>query len=248
MGTPATEARKRKTREGKEKKQAKKQLSKPHSRMAPQQHSGSTSGAATTTVIDVPSDDEDSFMGSDLEREDRVREMAIKVYSDVEGNRETWSEDDNKQLADIRPTKRAKTQRSPTPSDTLEDEITAYVEVVSPPHSLKGKPTSVTRGPFFFTLDYTYFSFLSLVASCAAGTKGTTPVTTIDKTQLTWKLSVPANDRKKLLSDEDGFRALLKKVAELMGRKKDCSVVVMLPPLSKVASNVSSSMLPFIIY
>ena len=97
-------------------------------------------------------------------------------------------------------------------------------------------------------LDYMYFSFLSSVASCAAGTKGTTPVTTIDKTQLTWKLSMPANDRKKPLSDEDGFRALLKKVTELMGRKKDCSVVVMLPPLSKVASNVSSSMLPFIIY
>ena len=59
---------------------------------------------------------------------------------------------------------------------------------------------------------------------------------------------MPANDRKKPLSDEDGFQALLKKVAELMGRKKDCSVVVMLPPLLKVASNVSSSMLPFIIY
>ena len=51
-----------------------------------------------------------------------------------------------------------------------------------------------------------YFHFLSLVATCAAGTgKGTPAVTAIDKNQLTWKLSVPANDRKKPLSDEDGF-------------------------------------------
>ena len=241
VGTPATEDKKRKQREAKEKKQAKKQIRKPHSRMAPPQRSASiplASGAMAAT-----SDGEDHFMGSDLERvsEGEDLETVIEIYSNVEGDGETWTEDDNKPLADIRPSKRAKARKSPMPSDTPEIEITAYVEVVSAPHTLKAKPTSVTRGPFFFTLDYTYFRFLSSVATCAAGTgKGTPAVTAIDKNQLTWKLSVPANDRKKPLSDEDGFRALLKKVAEVIGRKKDCSVVIMLPPLSKIATNVSS--------
>jgi hypothetical protein len=93
---------------------------------------------------------------------------------------------------------------------------------------------------FFFTLDYMYFCFLSSVATCAAGTKGTPLVTAINKNQLTWKLSVPANDRKKPLSDKDGFRVLLRKVAEVIGRKKDCSMVIMLSPLSKIATNMSS--------
>jgi hypothetical protein len=239
VGTPATETKKRKQREAKENKQEKKRANKPAARMSSQQNSA-TLGAATGTIIDFPSDSEDHSMGREGEP-GQGEEIAIELYSDGEGNGETWtwSEDEHKPLTEMRPSKRAKARKSPTPSDTPEVEITAYIEVVSAPRTLKAKPTTVTRGPFFFTLDSTYFSFLSSVATCAAGGKGTPSVNAIDKAQLTWKLSVPANDRKKPLSDEDGFRALLKKVAEVIGRKKDCSVVIMLPPLSKIATNVS---------
>lgn len=243
MGTPATEDKKRKQREAKGSKQAKKQTNKSPTRLLSQQHSANVSHAfGMATEIDLPSDSEDHLTGMGKYREDE--ETVIEIYSDVEGDRE--SEDNNKPV--IRPSKRMKTRKSPTPSDIPGIEITAYVEVVSAPRTLKAKPTSVTRGPFFFTLDYTYFQFLLSIATCAAAGGAQPSIAAIDKTQMSWKLSVPANDRKKPLSDEDGFRALLKKVAEVIGRKKDCSVIIMLPPLSRIARNVSFTMLLFIIY
>ena len=245
VGTPATEDKKQKPREAKERKQAKKQTYKLPTRLPSQQHLASAPHASgLATEINHPSDSKDHLMGA-LTREGKPTEggeMVIEIYSD--GDRE--SEDNDKPV--IRPSKRMKARKSPTPSDTPEIEITAYIEVVSAPCTLKAKPTSVTRGPFFFTLENTYFQFLSSIAGCATGAQGIPSVAAIDKTQLTWKLSVPANDRKKPLSDKDGFRALLKKVAEVIGRKKDCSVIIMLPPLSKITRNVSATILLFIVY
>ena len=203
MGTPATEDKKRKQREVKaqKRKKAKKQTNKPCTRLPSQQHSASVPHASgSATEINLHSNSEDHLMGESKSGDGR--EMVIEIYSDLEGDSE--SEDDNKPVI-TRPSKRMKAQKSPTPSDTPEIEITAYVEVVSAPRTLKAKPTSVTHGPFFFTLNYTYFQFLSSIAACAAGAQGMPSVDAIDKTQLSWKLSVPANDRKKPLSTKMAF-------------------------------------------
>jgi hypothetical protein len=142
---------------------------------------------------------------------------------------------ESEEMEDVRPFKK------PKPVQELVEaiEITAYVEIVSPPRTLKAKPTSVTCGPFFFTLESSYPEFLQSVTVCASVGNSVSSNGAIDKGQLGWKLSVPANDRKKPLSDERGYRALLKKMKVLSDKKKDCTIVIMLPPLSKVARNVS---------
>jgi len=246
VGTPATEAKRRKKHEAEasKKKPEKSRIRKPRSRTQPRRalasdNSISASGSGQIAVMELSSDVEEAGGALDVEDEiDEGLELVLRS-SDREDGDQLPSDDDDKQ--DIRPLKRAKTQVSPARSNSPEIEITAYVEVITPPRTLKAKPVSATRGPFFFTLDYTYVRFLQAIASCAAADgHGIAAVAAINKSQLSWKLSVPANDRKKPLSDEFGFRALVKKVRELAVRKKDCSVIVMLPPLSKVANSVSS--------
>jgi hypothetical protein len=92
--------------------------------------------------------------------------------------------------------------------------------------------------PPFFTLESSYDEFLQSIATCTISSKGVPSVSAIDKTQLSWKLSVPANDRKKVISNEPGYQALIKKAAEILGKKKDCLIVVFVPQPSQVAKKV----------
>ena len=121
--------------------------------------------------------------------------------------------------------------------DLGSSEVTVYVELVSPQRTLKSKPTVSNRGPFFFNLTSTFHEFLQSLVLC---TTGLPSVGAIAKVHLTWKLAVPANDRSKPLYDDSGFRALVKRVKEVLDKKKDCAIVVSLPPPSKVPKHVST--------
>lgn len=119
-------------------------------------------------------------------------------------------------------------------------EFTAYIDIISPPRTVKAKETSTARGPFFFYANTTHLEFLSLLAACAVDTGFSAAVTTINQSQLVWKLITPANDKKKPLSSEQGYRALLNKMNELSAKKKECTVTLSMPPLSKVANGSRS--------
>jgi hypothetical protein len=61
----------------------------------------------------------------------------------------------------------------------------------------------------------------------------------INQEQLFWKQQVPANDKKKPLTNEVGYKAMIAKLKELTKKGKDTVITLSLPPLSKVATMVS---------
>ncbi len=63
-----------------------------------------------------------------------------------------------------RPAKHSKNEPALSPGPI---EITTYVDIISPPHTLKAKETSMTQGPFFFNTQTTQLDFLGLLAVCA---------------------------------------------------------------------------------
>jgi hypothetical protein len=132
-----------------------------------------------------------------------------------------------------------KENEPPTKKLKTRPKITAYIEIVTAPRTLKEKPTPLSRGPFFFNLDTTRIDFLQSLASCCVEGHYAPTITSINHHQLFWKLQVPANDRKRPLSTEDGFRALIDKLADLSQKKKDTTIILSLPPLTRVAANVS---------
>ncbi|KIK04473.1 hypothetical protein K443DRAFT_57212, partial [Laccaria amethystina LaAM-08-1] len=130
-----------------------------------------------------------------------------------------------------------KENEPPTKKLKTRPKITAYIEIVAAPRTLKEKPTPLSRGPFFFNLDTTRIDFLQSLASCCVEGHYAPTITSINHHQLFWKLQVPANDRKRPLSTEDGFRVLIDKLADLSQKKKDTTIILSLPPLTRVAAN-----------
>ena len=112
--------------------------------------------------------------------------------------------------------------------------VTAYIDIVSPARSTKTKETTITHGPFFFTTETTHCEFLQLVATCASDSNHIFPVASINQGQLLWKLNVPANDKKKPLSNEQGYQALIAILTNwLMEKSKDSTITLIMPPLLK---------------
>lgn len=133
-----------------------------------------------------------------------------------------------------RPAKHSKNEPALSPGPI---EITTYVDIISPPHTLKAKETSMTQGPFFFNTQTTQLDFLGLLAVCAVDPGFSLAVATINQSQLSWKLISPANNKKKPLSSKQGYWELLNKMNELSAKKKECTVTLSMPPLSKVAAS-----------
>ena len=63
-------------------------------------------------------------------------------------------------------------------------------------------------------------------------------IASINQEQLFWKQQV-ANDKKKLLMNDMGYKAMIAKLKELTKKGKDTMITLSLPPLSKVATTVS---------
>ena len=116
--------------------------------------------------------------------------------------------------------------------------ITAYIKISHPPHTLKDKPEPSSRGPFFFTLSTPCIEFLQSLASCSIEGSYAPTITSINQEQLFWKQQVPANNKKKPLTNEVGYKAMIAKLEELMKKGKDTTITLSLPPLSKVAATV----------
>lgn len=117
--------------------------------------------------------------------------------------------------------------------------ITAYIEINRPPRTLKDKPEPSSRGPFFFTLSTPRIEFLQFLASCSVEGSYAPTIASINQEQLFWKQQVPANDKKKPLTNEVGYKAMIAKLEELTKKGKDTTITLSLPPLSKVAATVS---------
>ncbi|EDR07537.1 uncharacterized protein LACBIDRAFT_327872 [Laccaria bicolor S238N-H82] len=114
--------------------------------------------------------------------------------------------------------------------------ITAYIKINRPPRTLKDKPEPLSRGPFFFTLSTPRIEFLQSLTSCSVEGSYAPTITSINQEQLFWKQQVPANDKKKLLTNEVGYKAMIAKLEELTKKGKDTTITLSLPPLSKVAA------------
>jgi hypothetical protein len=66
----------------------------------------------------------------------------------------------------------------------------------------------------------------------------------INQNQLTWRQSVPASDKKKPLSNLDGYQAMISKLQTLLEKGKDTTIILSSPPLARVAKNVCFSHAP----
>lgn len=113
-------------------------------------------------------------------------------------------------------------------------QITAYIDIVVPARTLKSKPTSDSRGPFFFTLETSHEEFLQSIACCTVAPRYLPTITGIDQTQLFWKLNVPVSDKKKPLANLAGYQAMSTKLATLLEKGKDSTITLSMPPLGKV--------------
>ncbi|EDQ99206.1 uncharacterized protein LACBIDRAFT_316809 [Laccaria bicolor S238N-H82] len=143
-------------------------------------------------------------------------------------------DDDDKQSTEKeneRPAKKTKTLTN----------ITAYIEINRPPRTLKDKPEPLSRGPFFFTLSTPRIEFLQSLASCSVEGSYAPTIASINQEQLFWKQQVPANDKKKPLTNEVGYKAMIAKLEELTKKGKDTTITLSLPPLSKVAAMPSDT-------
>ena len=204
-GTPASEANKRKRSERK--------------KLKTQEANISASAARSFQSVNMP-----------IIVKEWVPEAAKAVEDSDQEDMLMDDEDESDSSADIvegdlQPTKRAKTL----------PEFTAYVDIVSPPRTSRRKESSTSCGPFFFNPETTHDKFLGLLAACAVDQPHfSASIEAIVQSQLTWKLNTPANDKKKPLSTEQGYRALLKKMDELAKKKKECTVTLTMPPLSKI--------------
>jgi hypothetical protein len=125
-----------------------------------------------------------------------------------------------------RPSKKAKTT-----------EITAYINVETPAQNTKLKLTINACSSFFFTLKSTHNDFLTVLATTI---QPTVSIQSINQLKLFWKLNVSANDKQKLLGNPSGFCAMTIKLGELLVKNKDTTITLTLPPLLRVALQVST--------
>ena len=170
----------------------------------------------------------------------KASRLALKTMTDpMTATSSTTNEISSDDTSDNEDQLAEKENEPPTKKLKTRPKITAYIEIITAPRTLREKPTPLSRGPFFFNLDTTRIEFLQSLASCCAEGHYAPTITSINHHQLFWKLQVPANDRKRPLSTEDGFHALIDKLADLSQKKKDTTIILSLPPLMRVAANVS---------
>jgi hypothetical protein len=156
------------------------------------------------------------------------------VDQDVEGNNPSNIDDDR---SDKPPP--SKKQRRPERLESL----TAYIDIISPPRTQRTKETSEARGPFFFTSKTSHHEFLQSIANCAVDKNYIPFISSINQTRLQWKLNTPANDKKKPLSSESGYKALIVKLVSLIEKGKDTTITIFMPPMLKTRQDVSQCQL-----
>lgn len=214
VGTPATEAKKRK-------KNARKTAQTKQAQAVVTRTGAGSSKAADHVEATVDNDEAGDASGG------------IESAGDGTSDEEDMLASDNARAStepmESRPAKRPK-QLQPA-------EFTAYVDIISPPRTVRAKETSTTRGPFFFNAETGHLEFLGLLAACAVEPGFSASIAAINQSLLVWKLNTPANDKKKPLSSEQGYRALLNKMNELSMKKKECTVSLSMPPLTKLVDS-----------
>ncbi|KAG6901166.1 hypothetical protein C0995_016182 [Termitomyces sp. Mi166 len=120
--------------------------------------------------------------------------------------------------------------------------ITAYMDTITPLCTTKRKPLTESCRPSFITFDTTYKEFLKLVATCGTSPNYYPLITSINQTQLYWKLSVPLNNKKKPLENANSYKAMIIKLKVIIEKVKDPTITLSLPPFTKVAINLNNSL------
>jgi hypothetical protein len=122
------------------------------------------------------------------------------------------------------------------------ENITSYIDIISPARTQQMKETTITHGPFFFALGTSHHEFLQLLAACAVEKNFIPAVSSVNQNQLFWKLLVPANDKKKPHYNEQGYQALITKLKALSEKGKELSVTLLMPPMLKTRQGVRISL------
>jgi hypothetical protein len=86
-------------------------------------------------------------------------------------------------------------------------------------------PTVIMRGPFFSSVDTEYQAFKSHIAKVLPCKMSNIPCK-----QIQWKYEKPNNDKKKPMTDQMGYEAM---IVSLKGRTKDLVVNIYMPPPQK---------------
>jgi len=184
----------------------------------------------STSKSALPSDTESVEVLGGSGREE-VENGEGDIYAeDLEGDQEAEADNssdlDNDQPDEPPPSKK---QRRPEPLESL----TAYIDIISPPRTQRTKETSEARGPFFFTTKTPHHEFLQSIANCAVDPNFTPLISSINQIRLQWKFNTPANDKKKLLSSESGYKALIVKLVSQIEKGRDTTITIFLPPMLK---------------
>lgn len=166
----------------------------------------------------------------EVEVDDDIYSEDSKGDQEAEANNPSDIDDD--QPEEPPPSKK---QRRPEPLESL----TAYIDIISPPRTQRAKETSEARGPFFFTTKTPHREFLQSIASCAVDANFSPLISSINQNRLQWKLNTPANDKKKPLSSESGYKALIVKLVSQIEKGRDTTITVFMPPMLKVRQDVS---------
>ena len=190
----------------------------------------------STSKSALPSDTESvEVLGGSVGEE--VEEGEDDIYTDdgkgdqeVEATNPTNINDD--QSDEPPPSKK---QHWPEPLKSL----TAYIDIISPPCTQKTKETSEARGPFFFTTKTPHHKFLQSIANCAVNLNFPPLISSINQSWLQWKLNMPANDKKKLLSSKSGYKALMFKLVSQIEKGRDTTIMIFMPPMLKTCQDVS---------
>jgi hypothetical protein len=184
----------------------------------------------STSKSGLPSDTESVEI---LEDSEEVEEGADA--EDPKGDQEAASEADNPSDIDEsdEPPPSKKQRRQPLES------MTAYIDIISPPRTQKTKETSEARGPFFFTTKTPHREFLQSIANCAVDPNFIPLISSINQNRLQWKLNTPANDKKKPLSSESGYKALIVKLVSQIEKGRDTTITIFMPPMLKIHQDVS---------
>jgi len=190
-----------------------------------------------TSKSALPSDTESVEVLGGSGREE-AEEGEDDIYTeDGKGDQEVEADNpsdiDNDQSDEPPPSKK---QRRP-------ESLTAYIDIISPPRTQRTKETSEARGPFFFTTKTPHHEFLQSIANCAVDPNFTPLISSINQSRLQWKLNTPANDKKKPLSSESGYKALIVKLVSQIEKGRDTTITIFMPPMLKTRQDVSHRLL-----
>jgi hypothetical protein len=113
-------------------------------------------------------------------------------------------------------------------------EPTAFISILTPARTLKGRPALTPGGAFNFSLQTSFDEFLALVAKTAASEGHTADVSALNKSKVLWRKEEQYCATMKPLGNLAGFKAMMNAVKTMRNLEKNPEIRLEIAPLSSV--------------